>query len=171
MQNIAAVAIVFKSIATISAENTNYDGGIVIVSGCTLTVNGPHTFESLFVTNNGLVTHSPAPNGEAMNKLQLTISSNVVVATGSKIDVNYLGYGSDKGPGAGVSGAGGGHGGSGGGNGSVYGSITQPALSAVVAGMPAPMAALEAEPYSLRLVDAYMWMVQLPLTVAVTPSP
>src|SRR5438067_7428342 len=42
----AARPIVFTSDATLSPSNTNYDGLDVIVSNCTLTVDGPHTFSN-----------------------------------------------------------------------------------------------------------------------------
>ena len=130
-----AKAITFTSNTALGVGNTNYDGQEITVSGCTLTVDGPHAFTSLLVTNGGAVTHSPAPNGEANNRLDLTIAGDVTVDATSAISVNGRGYGSASGPGAGggdywsAGGAGyGGRGGNGGGGlgGSAYGSLLQP---------------------------------------------
>ncbi|MCX6878216.1 MAG: hypothetical protein NTW21_31050, partial [Verrucomicrobia bacterium] len=131
-----AGAITFTTNTAIGAGNTTYDGEQITVSGCTLTVDGPHAFASLAVTNGGVVTHSAAPNGEANNRLELTIAGDVTVDATSRIDVNGRGFGTGQGTGAGgncgtTGGGGGGHGGQGGsgsgcGGGSAYGSITQP---------------------------------------------
>jgi hypothetical protein len=127
----AALAVVFTSNTTLATGVTTYDGQPIIVSNCTLTVNGPHSFTSLLVTSNGVVTHSPAPAGEAANSLNLTIGQDATVETGSRIDVSASGYGAQSGPGQGsyayYGGSGGGYGGEGGGSGGTnYGSITAP---------------------------------------------
>jgi hypothetical protein len=69
--------------------NTTYDGQDIVVSGCTLTVDGPHAFASLLVTNSGAVTHSTAPNGEtnnlvdiSMNRLQNLVGLRCCAASG-----------------------------------------------------------------------------------------
>ena len=131
-----AKAITFTNNTAIGVGNTTYDGQDIIVSGCTLTVDGPHAFASLLVTNSGAVTHSPAPNGETNNRLNLTILGDLSVSGDSRIDVNGRGFITGQGPGQGGScgstgGGGGGHGGQGGsgsgcGGGSAYGSLTQP---------------------------------------------
>lgn len=115
----AAAAVTFSTNTFIGFGNTAFDGQDVVVSGCTLTANGPHSFNSLLLTNSALLTHSPAPNGETTNQLNLTIASFLVVDSSSAIDARGLGYGSAAGPGAGGSsihyaGSGGGHGGLGG---------------------------------------------------------
>lgn len=128
----AALAIVFTNNTTVAVGNTTYDGQPIIVSNCTLTINGPHPFTSLLVTSNGVVTHSPAPAGEAANSLNLTIGQDVTVDAGSRIDVSALGYSAQSGPGQGTGayygGSGAGYGGEGGGDlgGTNYGSITAP---------------------------------------------
>ncbi|MCX6878918.1 MAG: hypothetical protein NTW21_34680, partial [Verrucomicrobia bacterium] len=130
-----AGAITFNTNTAIGNGNTTYDGQDITVSGCTLTVDGPHNFASLAVTNGGVLTHSAAPNGEANNRLDLTITGDVTVDATSAIQANGRGYGPDSGPGAGVpsnSGGGAGHGGIGGARrarserGSSYGSLTHP---------------------------------------------
>ncbi|MEI6603681.1 MAG: putative Ig domain-containing protein [Verrucomicrobiota bacterium] len=131
-----ANATTFTSNAAISVGNTTYDGQDIIVQGCTLTVDGPHAFASLLVTHGGVLTHSSAPNGEANNRVGLTIVGNATVDTTSSINVAGLGYAANKGPGSGGQTnngyAGGGHAGNGGnaspgsGGGAVYGSIPEP---------------------------------------------
>ncbi len=126
-----ARAILISANTTLSPSDTTYDGQDIVVSNCTLTVNGPHSFTSLLVTGNGVVTHSPAPAGEAANSLNLTIAQDATVEAGSRIDVSALGYGAQSGPGQGTGafygGGGGGYGGEGGGAGGTnYGSILAP---------------------------------------------
>ena len=116
--------------------NTTYDGQDIVLSNCTLTVNGPHSFNSLRLTNNAVLTHSPAPNGEPDYQLNLAIAQNVTVDASSRIEATARGYAAAKGPGAGASsaqwgGGGGSHGGlggtgSGGSGGEVYDAILAP---------------------------------------------
>jgi len=56
-------AITFTTDTTISFDNTNYDGVDIVVTNCTLTVDGMHSFASLQVLDGGIVTHSFATNG------------------------------------------------------------------------------------------------------------
>ncbi len=133
-------AVIFNSSTSIASGDTNYDGQPVIVSGCTLTVDGAHNFASLLLTNGATLTHTPAYNGEPTNQINLTIAGDCVVTSNSGINADGRGYANGTGPGAGASdvyygGSGGGHGGAGGaiyGNyyygpgGVIYGSIVQP---------------------------------------------
>ena len=104
------------------------------MNDCTLTVNGPHSFNSLVVTNGGVMTHSPSVYNSVTNRIDLTIATDVLIGSGSKIDVSGKGYGGGTGPGAGRrvgQGGGGGYGGQGGNStdgagGSTYGSVTDP---------------------------------------------
>jgi hypothetical protein len=135
----AAFATVFTSNTTIAVGNATYDGQPIVVSNCTLTVNGPHSFASLQVVSNGVVTHTAAPNGEAGNLLSLTIAGDLGVDTSSRIDVSGRGYAAAAGPGAGAhypSGyaSGAGHGGmggtcnNGGAGGGVYDAVLAPSV-------------------------------------------
>jgi hypothetical protein len=130
-----ALATVFTSNTTINTGDTTYDGQDIVVKGCTLTVNGPHSFNSLIVTNSGLVTHSQSVYNTVTNMVDLTIAGDVIVRSGSAIDVSGKGYGSASGPGKGTAGSyGGGAGyGASGGNGQggssgglAYGSLVEP---------------------------------------------
>jgi len=61
-----------RSHATVIVTNTfiapidlTYDGTDLVVSNCTVTVDGAHSFNSLAVTNGGVITHSYLPNGSS----------------------------------------------------------------------------------------------------------
>jgi len=114
-------SVTFTSSTIIDWDNTLYEGQDIIIDGCTITINGEHSFNSLAIINSGVLKHSPAPNGEAENKLSLNIANDVTINSTSKINCDGLGYGAAKGPGAGGwrgpeqgVGGGGGHGGKGG---------------------------------------------------------
>jgi hypothetical protein len=134
LHGLTAGAIIFTNDTVISFTNTSYDGLDIVVSNCTLTVDGAHAFASLQVLNAGNLTHTmQAPAG-----LILTVKRDVTVAQAGTINADNKGYGPDAGPGAGkssgtpLSGSGGGHGGNGGTsaalntNGVSYDSIQQP---------------------------------------------
>src|SRR5215469_15573778 len=60
---IHARAIVFSGSTNISPTNTSYDGQDIVISNCTVTVDGAHGFASLVVTSNGVLAHSFTPAG------------------------------------------------------------------------------------------------------------
>jgi hypothetical protein len=119
-------------------EVCTYDGLNIVISNCTLTVDGLHSFASLQVLDGGNLTHSFLTT--AGSGLNLTITGDVTVTPGGTINVNGRGYDGGNSPGAGrsagspLSGSGAGHGGYGGqsvaldGTGLYYDSIQQPAL-------------------------------------------
>jgi len=76
---------------TIGADNTSLDNKNVLISGCTVTINGSHTFSNLFLTNNAIVTHSPATT-TTNYFLSLVISNTLDIAVGSAIDVTGTGF-------------------------------------------------------------------------------
>jgi hypothetical protein len=123
---ISASAALFTSDTTIGATDTNYDGGDIIVIGCTVTIEGPHTFSDVLIVENGFIKHAPI-TGVVGAGLNLTVSNFVVIEAGSGIVADGLGFGPGTGPGAGASaedtlpfglaytnGGGGGYGGNGG---------------------------------------------------------
>jgi hypothetical protein len=97
-----ALGTLFTSDTAIAPGNTTYDGQDIVVIGCTVTIDGPHTFSDVVIIEDGTITHSPATNNLDVG-LDLTVSNNIVIEAGSAIDVNGLGYGPGAGPGAGVS--------------------------------------------------------------------
>ena len=135
----SAFGVTFTSNTTIGVGDLTYHGQDIVVSNCTLAVNGPHTFNNLSLQNNALLTHTAAPNGEADNRLALTLLGGCVVQAGSRVDVSGRGYAAGAGPGAGMQnpsgyGSGAGHGGtggtptSGGAGGGAYDSVLTPGL-------------------------------------------
>ena len=54
-----ASAATFTNNVTLSETNTAYDGQDIIVDGATVTIDGPHSFNSVRLTNNAVLTHSP----------------------------------------------------------------------------------------------------------------
>lgn len=93
-----ANAATFTNDTLIDVGNTNWEGQGIIVDNCTLTVNGSNSFASLLLTNGAVLNHSPAPNGETNNRIDLTITGDLTVGAGCRIDVNGLGYSPANGP-------------------------------------------------------------------------
>ena len=134
-----AATFTFTNDTTIGVGNTTYDGHDIVIRDCTVTVAGAHAFNSLWLTNLAVLTHSPAFSGETDFRINLTIAHDLTVDYPSRIEATARGYAGTSGPGAGVSsalasGGGGGHGGLGGvsaagaNGGGAYGSIASPAL-------------------------------------------
>lgn len=71
----------------------NYD---ITVRGCTLTIDGTHTFYKLTLDTNGILTHSQATSGQ-----HITVTTDATISNGSKIDLDSRGYGEGSGPGGG----------------------------------------------------------------------
>jgi hypothetical protein len=133
----AALAVTFTNDTLISPTNTSYEGQPIVVTNCTLTVDGHHTFASLHLLNSGTLTH---PTNSSVN---LLLTSNLEIEVGAAIVATGKGLAGGLGAGAGgsrstnspyyfVAGAGGGYGGYGGlsstlaPGGACYGSMTLP---------------------------------------------
>jgi hypothetical protein len=76
-----AFATTFTNGTIISVGNTNYDGTDIVVSNCTVTVDGTHAFSSLLVAGGGVLTHSYSPNGVISNLLSVVDESQVLNGT------------------------------------------------------------------------------------------
>jgi hypothetical protein len=113
-----AHAALITTNTALSPGDLLYEGADLIVSNCTLTVNGAHNFASLLLTDGAVLTHSPAPNGEPDDRLDLTITNDLTVDATSRVDANARGYAATNGPGKGLgdydNSSSGGHGGPGG---------------------------------------------------------
>jgi hypothetical protein len=81
LARVPAFATTFTNDTTINVNDTNYDGTDIMVTNCTLTVNGPHAFSSLFVAGGGALTHSFSPNGSISNILFVANESQVLNGT------------------------------------------------------------------------------------------
>ena len=104
----------FTEDSRIESEDRRFAGQDVIIDGCTLTIDGEHTFNSLQIVHGGAITHSQ----RFTPALHLIIENDAFIDAGSMIDASGKGYGPEAGPGKGNTGvhhgAGAGHGGSGG---------------------------------------------------------
>ena len=129
-----ALSVVFTTDSAISASDTTYDGQDVVIHGCTVTIDGTHTFNSLLIERGesnqpGVLTHGTVISGSPGCNLTISSDATIQGADGSlvasRIDVSERGYAIDQGPGQGASGpvfgAGGGHTGMGGDAGTVLG--------------------------------------------------
>ncbi len=59
----SAYAITFTNDTTIGVLDTNYDGAEIVVTNCTLTVDGSHAFSNVLVTVGGTLTHTFTNSG------------------------------------------------------------------------------------------------------------
>lgn len=79
-----ASAVTFTNDTLIALGNTNYDGAPIVITNCTVTIDGAHTFASLDVQAGGVLTHSQRTNGLLENLLSiqefLSLTGNVAVA-------------------------------------------------------------------------------------------
>ncbi len=141
-----ASAVTFATNSMISAGDATYDGLEIVVQGCTLTVNGLHTFARLTLLDGAVLTHSPCGDGtDPALRLDIAVTGDLRIDASSRVDVSGRGYacldGKSYGPGAatgtrsdnGGGGGGGAYGGNGGNpespyaGGKVYGSVSAPA--------------------------------------------
>ncbi len=86
-----ATAAIFTANAHITADDTTYDGQDVEVRGVTVTIDGAHSFNSLKVTQNGVVTTSSASTMTVPVPLNMTVTGTVTIDAGSSIDVSTKG--------------------------------------------------------------------------------
>ncbi len=96
---------------TIKSGDSRYDGGDIVINGCTVIINGGHVFSSLAVTGGGMLTCSEE------NGMFLRVLGDVTVESDASIDFDGMGAVVRDGKGVGSNGknaAGGGHGGKGG---------------------------------------------------------
>ena len=88
-----ALSVTFTTDTTIDTGTTTYEGYDVIVHGATVTINGTHSFNSLTVESNGLVTHAQGLVGG----LSLSIATTVTINSGSSISADGCGYAAGQG--------------------------------------------------------------------------
>jgi hypothetical protein len=128
-----SATVVFTNDVAIGSSDTNYDGLDIVVTNCTVTVDGTHAFASLRVLAGGILTHSVSTGHTGLN---LTTSGDVWVDEEGAINVDGKGYilseGLGNGAASGTGGGGAGHGGNGGRHvsttfgGTSYGLVQQP---------------------------------------------
>jgi hypothetical protein len=74
-------AVVFTNHTSIGALDASYDGADVIITNCTVTLDGAHSFNSLFVAPGGVLTHSYFPNATSTLLLNVTDEPQILVST------------------------------------------------------------------------------------------
>lgn len=88
--------MVFTTNTLIHSFDTSYEGADIIVSNCTVTIDGSHRFLSLLVADGGVVTYTPSGSAtlsvqrSAQNEPQVLISTNPVslLLTGALVMVS-----------------------------------------------------------------------------------
>src|SRR5579872_2728119 len=68
----ARSATVITNNIALSAVNSSYDGLDLVISNCAVTVDGSHSFNSLYVGAGGVLTHSFWPTGTATPLVNVT---------------------------------------------------------------------------------------------------
>ena len=76
-----APAAVFTNNTAIGPFDTRYDGSDIVISNCTVTVDGAHTFASLRVAPGGTLTHSFWPNGPIVTTFTVADEPQVLEVT------------------------------------------------------------------------------------------
>ena len=76
-----ALAITFTQDTIIGSSDFSYEGADIVVTNCTLTVDGPHLFHSLQVQNAGVLTHSANTNGPQQFTFFVANEPHVMSAT------------------------------------------------------------------------------------------
>jgi YD repeat-containing protein len=82
---------IFTTPTTISETNTTYEGKDLLINGTTVTIDGPHNFDSVQLINGAVLTHL-ANTATQTHLLNLTVTQQVIVDTTSRIDVSGKGY-------------------------------------------------------------------------------
>jgi len=65
-------ATIITNNTAIGALNASYDGADLVVSNCTVTIDGAHSFNSFYLGPAGVVTHTCWPTGIAAPALNVT---------------------------------------------------------------------------------------------------
>ncbi len=73
-------AVVFTTSTNISPADMSFDGADVVVSNCTVTVDGAHSFNSVLVTNGGVLTHTFFPSGSTTLVFNVTNEPHILDA-------------------------------------------------------------------------------------------
>jgi hypothetical protein len=76
-----APAMVFTENTEIGPGDTTYDGQDIVILDCTVSIDGPHTFSSLVLAANGVLTHSASTNGQLSAAFNVTNAPYVLSGT------------------------------------------------------------------------------------------
>src|SRR5215470_4515772 len=78
---LTAFAATFTSDATISFNDLGYEGVDIIVTNCTLTVEGSHSFASLQLLNGAKLTQTSSDDGLRYSSVTVSNEAHVLTAT------------------------------------------------------------------------------------------
>ena len=96
LHNAPAPAAVFTSNTTIGVDDTTYDGADILITNCTVTVDGPHAFNTLQVRNGGTLTHTQIGTGAFLfpgsvtGEVQVLSSTNSATLSDSNAVINTV---------------------------------------------------------------------------------
>lgn len=76
-----AQVVTFTNHLTLGPRDTNYDGLSLVITNCTVTVDGPHRFASLIVQAGGVLTHTYAPAGVLEPRLPVLGETHTLAGT------------------------------------------------------------------------------------------
>ena len=94
--SVAASATTFQTDTFITATDFSNDGQDIIVTNCTLTIDGSHVFNSLQVLNGAVVTHSPDTYGPQQltffvsNEPQVISSNSPATLNNTNVDTSSM---------------------------------------------------------------------------------
>ncbi|MGA1870038.1 MAG: right-handed parallel beta-helix repeat-containing protein [bacterium] len=98
----SAILIVESSVLTLTItadsslleDDLMYDHHNLVIDGCTLTIQGDHSFSSLTLINGGKITHVP----QELQGISLTVEDSIKIDQGSAIVADGLGLSGGRGP-------------------------------------------------------------------------
>ncbi|HEY2082853.1 MAG TPA: hypothetical protein VGI88_08705, partial [Verrucomicrobiae bacterium] len=90
----SAVAVTFIHDSFISFADSSFDDQDIVVTNCTLTVDGPHAFNSVQLLNGGVLTHSPFPYGPQLLTVSVSDEPHTLSATNPAVLNNTNVFGS-----------------------------------------------------------------------------
>ena len=61
----------------VGSTNLDFEGLDLVVTNCTVTIDGGHSFASLRILSGGILTHSFAASGSFLNQFQITNEAHV----------------------------------------------------------------------------------------------
>src|ERR1044071_8379997 len=78
---LTAPAVTFTNDTLISVNNTNLDGQDIVVTNCTLIVDGAHAFNSVQLLGGSTLTHTFSANGQIENRFTIIGEPQVMSST------------------------------------------------------------------------------------------
>ena len=86
--SVSAQTITFTNNSVLNSFDTNYDGFEIVVSNCTLTVDGPHSFSNLLVAAGGTLTHTFSSSGTVSVQRSFTDEAQILNDTNAVTFLN-----------------------------------------------------------------------------------